>query len=62
MKRRDDPATLELDHILGDPAASQPLKAVLRDWASRDPVDAATDAAVLSHVLGRRADGLHGDI
>lgn len=36
--------------ILSDPAASFALKAVLRDWATRDVVDAANDAAVLQAV------------
>ncbi|WP_309630133.1 hypothetical protein [Brevundimonas sp.] len=36
--------------ILADPAASVALKAVLRDWATRDVVDAANDAAVLQAV------------
>lgn len=33
--------------ILDDPAASEALKRVLRDWQGRDVVDAANDAAVL---------------
>ncbi|MGV9010593.1 hypothetical protein [Brevundimonas sp.] len=37
-------------HILDDPAASEALKRVLRDWQGRDVVDAANDAAVLQTV------------
>lgn len=48
----------EVDRILRDPAASRPLRRVLQDWLARDPVDAASDAAVLAEVLGRRADAL----
>jgi len=44
-----------LDDLLDDPSVSYPLKAVLLIWRSRDPVDAAHDAAVLSAVLGDRA-------
>ncbi|WGM47241.1 hypothetical protein KOAAANKH_02116 [Brevundimonas sp. NIBR10] len=39
------------DAILADPAASFALKAVVRDWAARDPVDAANDAAILQAVF-----------
>lgn len=37
-------------HILDDPAASEALKRVLRDWQGRDVVDAANDAAVLQAI------------
>lgn len=40
-----------IDEILADPAASFWLKAALRSALSRDPVDAANDADVLSQVL-----------
>lgn len=36
--------------VLADPSASYALKAVVRDWATRDVVDAANDAAVLQAV------------
>ena len=36
--------------ILEDPAASEALKQVLKDWQSRDVVDAANDAAVLQAI------------
>lgn len=42
--------------LLVDPAASFALKAVLRAWAVRDPVDAAHDARILADLLERRAD------
>lgn len=44
-----------LDDLLDDPAVSYPLKAVLLIWRSRDPVDAAKDAALLAAVMGDRA-------
>lgn len=42
--------------LLADPAVRAPLKAVLRTWAQRDPVDAAEDAGVLALALERLAD------
>ncbi|MBU2031163.1 MAG: hypothetical protein KKG69_03755 [Alphaproteobacteria bacterium] len=36
--------------VLADPSASFALKAVVRDWAALDPVDAANDAAILQAV------------
>jgi len=51
--RRSPPT---MDDLLDDPTVSYPLKAVLLVWWGRDPVDAAQDAAVLSAVLGDRAD------
>ncbi len=44
-----------LDDLLDDPSVSYPLKAVLLIWRSRDPVDAAHDAALLAAVMGDRA-------
>jgi len=41
---------LTVRQILDDPAASEALKQVLRDWQGRDVVDAANDAAVLQAV------------
>jgi len=41
-----------------DPAVSYPLKAVLLVWWSRDPLDAASDAAALASVMGDRATAL----
>lgn len=56
--------TPTVDDLLDDPAVSYPLKAVLLVWRSRDPVDAANDAALLAAVLGDRAafvlDRRHG--
>lgn len=37
--------------LLYDPAVSFPLKAVLREWMQRDPVDAARDAELLAAAL-----------
>lgn len=37
--------------VLDDPAASEALKTVIRDWLRRDPVDAANDADVLAAVF-----------
>ena len=42
--------------LLADPAVSFALKAVLRAWEVRDPVDAARDARILADLLERRAD------
>jgi len=42
--------------LLADPAVRAPLKAVLRLWSDRDPVDAAADAALLALALERRCD------
>lgn len=47
--------TPNLDDLLDDPSVSYPLKAVLLIWRSRDPVDAAHDAALLAAVMGDRA-------
>lgn len=43
-----------LETLLNDPAVSYPLKAVLLVWWSRDPLDAANDAAALAAVMGDR--------
>ena len=37
--------------VLEDPAASEALKSVIRNWLQRDPVDAANDADVLAAVF-----------
>ena len=42
--------------LLADPAVRRPLKAVLRSWQDRDPVDAAQDAGLLALALERLAD------
>jgi hypothetical protein len=42
--------------LLADPAVRRPLKAVLRSWQGRDPVDAAQDAGLLALALERLAD------
>jgi hypothetical protein len=51
-----------IEQILGDRAASLWIKAALRSALSRDPVDAANDAAVLARLLERRCrSDLNGD-
>ena len=47
-----------LETLLDDPAVSYPLTAVRLVWRSRDPVDAANDAAALAAVMGQRAASL----
>ena len=42
--------------LLSDPSVRSSLKAVLRTWAARDPVDAAEDAGLLALALERLAD------
>ena len=42
--------------LLADPTVRRPLKAVLRRWLDRDPVDAAQDAGLLALALERLAD------
>lgn len=42
--------------LLNDPAVRTPVKVVLRNWAGRDPVDAAFDASLLAALLARVAD------
>jgi hypothetical protein len=42
--------------LLADPSVRKPLKAVLRSWQGRDPVDAAQDAGLLALALERVAD------
>ncbi|MDP3747822.1 MAG: hypothetical protein Q8Q88_12325 [Phenylobacterium sp.] len=48
--------------LLADPAVRTPLKAVLRSWVGRDPVDAAEDAGLLALALERIADEACGRI
>jgi hypothetical protein len=47
--------------LLADPAVRSPLKAVLRSWAARDPIDAAEDAGLLALALERLADERCGE-
>lgn len=46
------PVTVE--SLLTDPTTSLALRRVLFDWAGRDPIDAANDAACLAEALDRR--------
>ncbi len=52
------PARPSLKTLINDPTISYPLKAVLLVWWSRDPLDAANDAAALAAVMGDRAIAL----
>jgi hypothetical protein len=45
---------LEIEQVLGDPAASFWLKEALSSALDRDPMDAANDAEVLAQLLDRR--------
>ncbi len=47
-----------LETLMNDPTVSSPLKAVLLVWWSRDPLDAANDAAARASVMGDRATAL----
>lgn len=42
--------------LLADPSVRGPVKAVLRSWSGRDPVDAAEDAGLLALALERDVD------
>lgn len=46
--------TATVEGLLADPATSLALRRVLFDWAGRDPVDAANEAACLAEALDRR--------
>ena len=46
--------------LLADPAASFAVKAVVRQWATRDCVDAAIDARALCTVFEAAADRMIG--
>lgn len=54
------PGVPAIDRVLADPAASLPLKSVVRLWLTRDFVDAARDARVLAQLLEARAVELVG--
>ena len=45
-----------IDEVLGDPAASDWLKAALCSALRRDPVDAANDSEVLARLLEDTCD------
>lgn len=47
---------------MADPSVSSSLKAVLRSWAGRDPVEAARDAELLAAAFVRRADDLLAEV
>ena len=51
---------LEIAQVLADPAASFWLKDALRSALTRDPVDAANDAAVLAQLLHQRCQEILG--
>ncbi|MBU1277493.1 MAG: hypothetical protein KJ720_19135 [Proteobacteria bacterium] len=48
--------------LLADPAASFAVKAVIRQWARRDCVDAAIDARALCEVFEAAADRMLGGV
>ena len=54
-RRPEDPRPT-IPTLLADPCVRTPLKAVLRNWLDRDPVDAAEDAGLLALALERLAD------
>ncbi|WP_029416481.1 hypothetical protein [Brevundimonas bacteroides] len=54
MSVRD--ARPSIDELVRDPAVRGSVKAVLRAWADRDPLDAAEDATLLAQALERAAD------
>lgn len=61
MNRRSAPPSLAdprptIASLLTDPGVRGPLKSVLRQWTSRDPIDAAEDAGLLALALERWAD------
>jgi len=69
MNRRLSPAPLgarprdprpSVGALLADPAVRTPLKSVLRNWAGRDPLDAAEDSGLLALALERIADEAYG--
>lgn len=45
-----------IDAVLADPTASFALKAAVRLWTDREPIDAAHDARMLCRVLEAVAD------
>ncbi len=49
------PSDVEIRQILRDPGLSNWLRVALGTALERDPVDAASDAALLAMVLERRA-------
>ena len=55
----DDPRPT-VPALLADPSVRSPLKAVLRTWAGRDPIDAAQDADLLALAPERVADEVCG--
>jgi hypothetical protein len=57
---RDAAAAPTIEALLADPAASFAVKAVVRQWATRDCVDAAIDARALCTVFEAAADRMIG--
>ena len=53
-----EPNVLTIERVLNDPSASYWLKSALEQAIDRDPVDAASDAAILAVLLQNRADGI----
>jgi hypothetical protein len=57
---RDAAVAPTIEALLADPAASFAVKAVVRQWATRDCVDAAIDARALCTVFEAAADRMIG--
>lgn len=55
LRHLDDPRP-SIRALLADPSVRGPLKAVLRAWTDRDPLDAAEDAGLLALALERKVD------
>ena len=53
-----EPNVLTIERVLNDPSASYWLKDALKQAFDRDPVDAASDAAILAVLLQNRAEGI----
>lgn len=59
---RDVAAAPTIAALLADPAASFAVKAVVRQWATRDCADAAIDARALCGVFEAAADRMLGGV
>lgn len=60
MSKSADYPELTVEDVLSDPSASNWLKDSLRSALRRDPVDAVSDAHILSYLLKNRTDSLLG--
>ena len=68
MSKRTEPvpsievAEARIESALADPAVRSWTKSALRQARDRDPVDAASDAALVARLLGDRADAMLADL